>query len=101
MSTDKKGRAFDPVAKKKAKQAEEDAIAAGRKLKDEARRTRDSEFEHRCCLYQDSLTQRDGQVRKDIIEGVANTIRLTNPKGVRGCKQSLLICLSHFHTDCL
>ena len=37
MSTDKKGRAFDPVAKKKAKQAEEDAIASGRKLKDEAR----------------------------------------------------------------
>lgn len=58
MATDKKGRAFDPVAKKKAKQAEEDAIAAGKKLKDE--------------------------VKKDIIEGVANTIRLTNPKtGIR------------------
>eukprot|EP00435_Cladocopium_sp_Y103_P017739 s717_g4.t1 len=58
MSTDKKGRAFDPVAKKKAKQAEEEALAAGKKLKDEE--------------------------KKDIIEGVANTIRLTNPKtGIR------------------
>eukprot|EP00931_Biecheleriopsis_adriatica_P085824 TRINITY_DN60612_c0_g1_i1.p1 TRINITY_DN60612_c0_g1~~TRINITY_DN60612_c0_g1_i1.p1 ORF type:complete len:369 (+),score=135.58 TRINITY_DN60612_c0_g1_i1:56-1162(+) len=57
MSTDKKGRAFDPVAKKKAKEAEEQAIAAGKKLKEE--------------------------VRKEILEGIANSIRLTNPKGVR------------------
>jgi len=57
MATDKKGRAFDPVAKKKAKAAEEEAIAAGKKLSDE--------------------------VKKEIIEGVANTIRLTNPKGIR------------------
>lgn len=58
MSTDKKGRAFDPVAKKKAKEAEEQAIAAGSKLKEE--------------------------VRKEIIEGIANSIQLTNPKqGVR------------------
>jgi hypothetical protein len=55
---DKKGRAFDPVAKKKAKEAEEAAIAAGKKLKEE--------------------------VVKAIIEGVANTIRLTDPKkGIR------------------
>eukprot|EP00930_Biecheleria_cincta_P085224 TRINITY_DN74630_c0_g1_i1.p1 TRINITY_DN74630_c0_g1~~TRINITY_DN74630_c0_g1_i1.p1 ORF type:complete len:371 (+),score=129.52 TRINITY_DN74630_c0_g1_i1:35-1147(+) len=57
MSTDKKGRAFDPVAKKKAKEAEEQAIAAGKKLKEE--------------------------VRKEIIEGIGNSIQLTNPKGVR------------------
>lgn len=57
MSTDKKGRAFDPVAKKKAKEAEEQAIAAGKKLKEE--------------------------VRKEIIEGIANSIQLSNPKGVR------------------
>mmetsp|Transcript_137471 Transcript_137471/g.293794 ORF Transcript_137471/g.293794 Transcript_137471/m.293794 type:complete len:396 (+) Transcript_137471:132-1319(+) len=57
MATDKKGRAFDPVAKKAAKQAEEEAIAAGKKLK--------------------------AELKKEIIEGVANTIRLTNPKGVR------------------
>lgn len=57
MSTDKKGRAFDPIAKKKAKEAEEEAIAAGKKLKED--------------------------VRKAIIEGIANTIRLTNVKGVR------------------
>ncbi|CAE7239380.1 unnamed protein product [Symbiodinium microadriaticum] len=58
MSTDKKGRAFDPVAKKKAKAAEEEAIAAGKKLQEE--------------------------LKKEIIEGVANTIRLTNPKtGIR------------------
>merc|ERR1740121_2334170 len=55
MGTDKKGRAFDPVAKKKAKQQEEEAAAE--KLNDE--------------------------LRKEIIEGIANTIRLTNPKGVR------------------
>jgi len=57
LDTDRKGRAFDPVAKKKAKQAEEDAVAAGRKLKEE--------------------------LRKEIIEGIANTIRLTNVKGIR------------------
>lgn len=57
MGTDKKGRAFDPIAKKAAKQAEEEAIAAGRKLKEE--------------------------VKKEIIEGIANSIRLTNPKGIR------------------
>jgi len=58
MATDKKGRAFDPVAKKKAKAAEEEAIAAGKKLQEE--------------------------LKKEIIEGVANTIRLTNPKtGIR------------------
>eukprot|EP00929_Paragymnodinium_shiwhaense_P009104 TRINITY_DN113151_c0_g1_i1.p1 TRINITY_DN113151_c0_g1~~TRINITY_DN113151_c0_g1_i1.p1 ORF type:complete len:367 (-),score=142.62 TRINITY_DN113151_c0_g1_i1:83-1183(-) len=57
LQTDRKGRAYDPVAKKAAKQAEEEAIAAGKKLKDE--------------------------VKKEIIEGIANTIRLTNPKGIR------------------
>lgn len=57
LGTDKKGRAFDPVAKKKAKQAEEEALAAGKKLSDE--------------------------LRKEIIEGIANSIRLTNPKGIR------------------
>mmetsp|Transcript_42048 Transcript_42048/g.116110 ORF Transcript_42048/g.116110 Transcript_42048/m.116110 type:complete len:386 (+) Transcript_42048:204-1361(+) len=57
LNTDKKGRAFDPIAKKKAKQEEEEAIAAGKKLKEE--------------------------IRKEIIEGIANTIRLTNPKGIR------------------
>jgi len=57
MSTDKKGRAFDPVAKKKAKEAEEQAIAAGSKLKEE--------------------------VKKEIVEGIANSIQMTNSKGVR------------------
>lgn len=58
MQTDKKGRAFDPKAKKAAKEAEENAIAAGKKLNDE--------------------------IKKSIIEGIANTIRLTNPKtGIR------------------
>jgi len=57
MQTDKKGRAYDPIAKKAAKQLEEEAIAAGKKLKDE--------------------------IKKEIIEGVANSIRLTNPKGIR------------------
>jgi len=58
LQTDRKGKAFDPVAKKKAKELEEEAIAAGRKLKDE--------------------------IKKSIIEGIANTIRLTNPKtGIR------------------
>lgn len=57
QSVDKKGKFFDPVAKKKAKQEEEDAIAAGKKVKEE--------------------------IKKDIVEGIANTIRLTNVKGVR------------------
>lgn len=58
LQTDKKGKAFDPVAKKKAQAAEEEAIAAGKKLNDE--------------------------IKKQIIEGIANTIRLTNPKtGIR------------------
>eukprot|EP00429_Kryptoperidinium_foliaceum_P056087 CAMPEP_0176087440 /NCGR_PEP_ID=MMETSP0120_2-20121206/43775_1 /TAXON_ID=160619 /ORGANISM="Kryptoperidinium foliaceum, Strain CCMP 1326" /LENGTH=365 /DNA_ID=CAMNT_0017421283 /DNA_START=87 /DNA_END=1184 /DNA_ORIENTATION=+ len=57
QATDKKGRAFDAAAKKKAKQQEEEAVAAGKKLNDE--------------------------LRKEIIEGIANTIRLTNPKGIR------------------
>lgn len=58
LNTDKKGRAFDPVAKKKAKQAEEEAQAAGKKLKEEH--------------------------RKAVIEGLANSIRLTNMgKGIR------------------
>eukprot|EP00419_Tripos_fusus_P059206 CAMPEP_0172909056 /NCGR_PEP_ID=MMETSP1075-20121228/181949_1 /TAXON_ID=2916 /ORGANISM="Ceratium fusus, Strain PA161109" /LENGTH=342 /DNA_ID=CAMNT_0013766935 /DNA_START=63 /DNA_END=1088 /DNA_ORIENTATION=- len=57
MGTDKKGRAFDPKAKKEAKQAEEEAIAAGKKIKDE--------------------------IKKEIIEGIANSIRLTNAKGIR------------------
>lgn len=57
QGTDKKGRAFDPIAKKAAKKAEEEALAAGKKLKEE--------------------------LRKEIIEGIANTIRLTNPKGIR------------------
>jgi len=57
MATDKKGRAYDAAAKKKAKEEAEEAIAAGKKLKEE--------------------------VRKDLIEGIANTIRLTNVKGVR------------------
>lgn len=57
MGTDKKGRAFDPKAKKEAKAAEEEAIAAGKKIKDE--------------------------IKKEIIEGIANSIRLTNVKGIR------------------
>lgn len=58
MQTDKKGRAYDPAAKKKAKEAEEEALAAGKKLAEET--------------------------KKEIIEGIANTIRLTNPKtGIR------------------
>mmetsp|Transcript_130931 Transcript_130931/g.378818 ORF Transcript_130931/g.378818 Transcript_130931/m.378818 type:complete len:365 (-) Transcript_130931:54-1148(-) len=57
QATDKKGRAFDPKAKKEAKQQEQEAIAAGKKL--------------------------DEALRKEIIEGIANTIRLTNPKGIR------------------
>lgn len=57
MGTDKKGRSFDPEAKKRAKQMEEDAIAAGKKVSD--------------------------AIKKQIIEGLANTIRLTNAKGVR------------------
>lgn len=54
---DHKGRAFDPVAKKAAKQAAEEAEAAGKKLKEE--------------------------MKKIIVEGLANSIRLTDPKGVR------------------
>merc|ERR1719324_1415214 len=58
MQTDKRGRAYDPKAKAAAKKAEEEALAAGKKLKDE--------------------------IKKDIIEGIANTIRLTDPKkGIR------------------
>jgi len=58
LSADKKGKVFDPVAKAKAKILEEEAIAAGKKVKEE--------------------------VKKSIIEGIANTIRLTNPKvGIR------------------
>jgi len=58
MQVDKKGRQFDPVAKRKAKAEEEEALAAGKKLSEE--------------------------VKKAIIEGVANTIRLTDPKkGIR------------------
>mmetsp|Transcript_65259 Transcript_65259/g.155913 ORF Transcript_65259/g.155913 Transcript_65259/m.155913 type:complete len:377 (+) Transcript_65259:154-1284(+) len=58
MATDKKGRAFDATAKKKAKEEEENAVAAGKKLSDET--------------------------KKKFIEAIANTIRLTNPKtGIR------------------
>jgi hypothetical protein len=58
LQTDKKGKAYDPVAKKAAALAEEEALAAGKKVKEE--------------------------IKKSIIEGVANTIRLTNPKtGIR------------------
>merc|ERR1719331_3011235 len=58
LQTDKKGKAYDPVAKKKQKEAEEEAIAAGMRLKE--------------------------AVKKEIIDGIANTIQLTNPKtGVR------------------
>lgn len=76
MSTDKKGRAFDPVAKKKAKQAEEEALAAGKKLKEE--------------------------LRKEIIEGIANTIRLTNPKGIRMSElggHAIMTALKEKHAD--
>lgn len=57
LQTDKKGREYDPIAKKAAKAKEEQDIAAGKKLKED--------------------------VRKEIIEGIANSIRLTNQKGVR------------------
>ncbi|CAE7205808.1 unnamed protein product [Symbiodinium natans] len=76
LSTDKKGRAFDPVAKKKAKAAEEEAIAAGKKLSDE--------------------------IKKEIIEGVANTIRLTNPKGIRMSEMgghAIIQALKNKHQD--
>mmetsp|Transcript_9167 Transcript_9167/g.20240 ORF Transcript_9167/g.20240 Transcript_9167/m.20240 type:complete len:372 (-) Transcript_9167:134-1249(-) len=76
MATDKKGRAFDPVAKKKAKEAEEEAIAAGKKLKEE--------------------------VRKEIIEGIANSIRMTNPKGCRMSElggHAILLALKEKHPD--
>jgi len=76
MQTDKKGRAFDPVAKKQAKQQEEEALAAGKKLSDE--------------------------LRKEIIEGVANTIRLTNPKGIRMSElggHAIMTALKEKHAD--
>jgi len=58
LQTDKKGKAYDPTAKKKAKELEEEAIASGKKVAD--------------------------AIKKSIIEGIANTIRLTNPKtGIR------------------
>mmetsp|Transcript_49091 Transcript_49091/g.149455 ORF Transcript_49091/g.149455 Transcript_49091/m.149455 type:complete len:366 (-) Transcript_49091:84-1181(-) len=76
QGTDKKGRAFDPVAKKKAKQQEEEALAAGKKLNDE--------------------------LRKEIIEGIANTIRLTNPKGIRMSElggHAIITALKDKHAD--
>lgn len=76
MSTDKKGRAFDAAAKKKAKQQEEEALAAGKKLNDE--------------------------LRKAIIEGIANTIRLTNPKGIRMSElggHAIITALKDKHAD--
>jgi len=76
LSTDKKGRAFDAVAKKKAKQEEEEAIAAGKKVKEE--------------------------IRKEIIEGIANTIRLTNVKGVRMSElggHAIITALKEKHAD--
>lgn len=77
MQTDKKGRAYDAQAKKKAKEAEEEAIAAGKKLKDE--------------------------IRKEIIEGIANTIRLTNPKqGIRMSElggHQIILALKDKHAD--
>lgn len=58
LQVDKKGKQFDPVAKKKAKAEEEEALAAGKRLKEE--------------------------VKKAIIEGIANSIQLSDPKkGVR------------------
>lgn len=57
LSTDKRGRAYDPQAKKQAKKAEEDAIAGGKKLGE--------------------------TTQKEIIEGIANTIRFANAKGIR------------------
>lgn len=57
LQADKKGKVYDPVAKKKAKELEEEAIAAGKKVKED--------------------------IKKDLIEGIANTIRLTNVKGIR------------------
>jgi len=58
LQTDKKGKAYDPVAKKAAADREAEALAAGAKVKE--------------------------AIKKEIIEGIANTIRLTNPKtGIR------------------
>lgn len=76
MGTDKKGRQFDPIAKKQAKQAEEEAVAAGKKLKEE--------------------------LRKEIIEGIANTIRLTNPKGIRMSElggHQIILALKEKHAE--
>lgn len=77
MSTDKKGRAFDPAAKKKAKQEEDEAIAAGKKLNDE--------------------------LRKEIIEGIANSIRLSDAKkGVRMSElggHAIINALKQKHAD--
>jgi len=57
LNTDKRGRAYDPQAKKQAKQAEMDAVAGGKKLAE--------------------------KTQKEIIEGIANTIRFVDPKGIR------------------
>lgn len=76
LQTDRKGRAYDPNAKKAAKQAEEEALAAGKKLKDD--------------------------VKKEIIEGIANSIRLTNPKGVRMSElggHAIISALKDKHAD--
>lgn len=76
LGTDKKGRAFDPAAKKKAKQEEEESLAAGKKLSDE--------------------------LRKEIIEGIANSIRLTNAKGIRMSdvgNHPIMLALKSKHQD--
>jgi len=76
QQTDKKGRAYDPVAKKAAKQLEEEAIASGKKVKED--------------------------IKKEIIEGVANTIRLTNIKGVRMSElggHAIILTLKDKHPD--
>lgn len=76
LQTDRKGRAYDPVAKKHAKQLEEEALAAGKKLKDE--------------------------VKKEIIEGIANSVRLTNQKGVRMSElggHAIIHALKEKHAD--
>jgi len=58
LQADKKGKVYDPVAKKAAAEREAEALAAGAKVKE--------------------------AIKKQIIEGIANTIRLTNPKtGIR------------------
>lgn len=76
LQTDKKGKAYDPEAKTKARKQEEDAIASGKKLNE--------------------------KLRKDIIEGIANTIRLTNPKGVRMSElggHAIIQALKDKHSD--